>query len=92
MMPTREVWPLMVEAAALTNRKSGLLADHSKGEEDVDEARLPEGVVPMFYRAMLGPRLNRTQSPAMLRASLANIAAIELKSCHEVFERGHGLI
>jgi hypothetical protein len=78
MMPTREVWPLMVEAAALANRKNDLIASHSKGEEDVDETRLPEGVVPKFYGTMLaqlsispshwwsGARLLRTLQPSIL--------------------------
>ncbi len=46
----------------------------------------------MLYGAMLGERLNLVKSPATLRASLVNLTAIELKSSHEVFERGHGLI
>ena len=45
----------------------------------------------MFYGTMLGLRLNLKESPARLRVSLANLAAVELKSSHEVFERGHGL-
>ena len=60
-MPTREVWPLMLEEAARHNRENGVLAGRSQGEEDADEAQLPEGVVPMFYGTMLGLRLNLTR-------------------------------
>jgi hypothetical protein len=75
----------MVEAAALANRKNDLIASHSKGEEDVDETRLPEGVVPKFYGTMLAQLPNLIQSPVEQRATLANLAAINLKISKEGF-------